>query len=349
MLWLVIISLIFLPLILISIASTTVLYYTNARQDTSIVPSTISIIGLSLVLLYAGLIPIDVFAAERVVHIGNFIRDLYYITVSALLVIVFGGVPFAYFYANAMRNYDSRSTCELISKACRHTTICLCLLMLLLLIAIVVHTVLAETTPTTYDTVGTMKRLFHSQETGHAVLNLTVGFLILMGTINLWIYTALGLAALPIVGCIKLGWTGVRDSCQPTSVEDELEKRKRANNMNTSRKEQERKTAYDELARQRIQTTRDRQNMYNKYGVTGRTKGGKMSKRARKKTAQLNQKQNYLTERLQKLEAESDRLARERGTTAGGGTHTTTCCRALWRIVLRIMIRGGYNCLKLPM
>ena len=369
--------LVLLPIALIISSSVVVLYYTDARA-TFILPTTVSIVGLSLVLLYAGLIPIDVFAAERVVHIGNFIRDLYYITVSCLMGFIFGAVPFAYFYTNAIElnqehesdvtSSTSRSssrntgTLQLVAQACRHTALCLGLLVLLLLIAIVMHTVLTETSPTTYDTVGTMKKLFHSSATGHAVLNLTVGFLILLGTINLWIYTALGLAALPIVGCLKLGWTGVRDSCHPTSLEEDiareqLEKNQEAHRV-ASQQEKERKNACDEIAKEREKTTKDRKYMYVKYGVTGRAKSGKsshhggMSKRAKQKSAQLEKKQSILSERLAKLEAESERIAREdsrTGSSSGGGGGSGGCCYCLWKLLVKHIIRGGYNCLKLPM
>ena len=116
-----------------------------------------------------------------------------------------------------------------------------------------------------YDTVGTMKRLFQSEHTGHAVLNLTTGFLILIGMINMWMYTSLGLAALPAVGCIKLGWTGVRDNCRPTSEDEEREKERENLHLHATKKERERKLAYDEIHRQRERTTKERKQLYVGY------------------------------------------------------------------------------------
>ena len=366
MLWLVTICLITLPIALILVSSAVVLYYTNSR-DTSILPTTVSIVGLSLVLLYAGLIPIDVFAAERVIHIGDFIRDLYYITVSTLLCVVFGAVPFAYFYSTATRRSEededeyldvneifsgpsdtsrdndvmARTTLVRLRIACRNTSMCLCLLVVFILIMVVLHTVLTESSPTTYDTVGTMKRLFHSAATGHAVLNLTIGVIILAGTLNLWVYTALGLAALPTVGCIKLGWTGVRDSCQSTSEEDEYERAEQIRRMNLTRTEKSRQSAYDEIHKQRSRNTRERQNLYDKYGVTGR-KGKKMPSRAKKKSERLEARQVYLSDRLAKLEAENERELRRKG------QQRPSCCHWCWKCVLRQIV-GSYNCIKLPM
>ena len=64
----------------------------------AMVPTAISVMGLSLVLFLPLIVPIDVFAAEREVRIGDFIRDLYYCTVAALLLFVFVLGPFAYFF-----------------------------------------------------------------------------------------------------------------------------------------------------------------------------------------------------------------------------------------------------------
>jgi len=165
MLWLVTLCLIALPAALIVVSSAVVLYYTD-RRETSVLSTTVSIIGLSLVLLYSGLIPIDVFAAERVVHIGHFIRDLYYITSAGLLGIVFVAVPFAYFYTssawfdvaeeeqrqlrgNGRHSNMPPTTGERLMTACRHTSLCMCLLLLLILVAVTVHIVLTESKPTT--------------------------------------------------------------------------------------------------------------------------------------------------------------------------------------------------------
>jgi hypothetical protein len=361
MLWLVTICLIALPSIIILVSSAIVLYFTNSRS-TSILPTTVSIIGVALVLLFGGLVGIDVFAAERVVHIGDFIRDLYYITVSGLLCIVFGAVPFAYFFSTASQHsededilaqtlgYDRSdvgrdgriTTGGRLRIACRNTTLCMCLLLLLLLVMFVLHTVLTEDAATisTYNTVGTMKKLFRSAATGHAVLNMTIGFLILLGTLNLWVYTALGLAALPAIGCIQLGWTGVRQSCQPTTREEELKQEEDERLRNASKEEKDRNSAYNELSRQRIKNTRERQGLYDKYGVTGR-KGKKMPKSMKSKSNRLEARQIYLSDRLKKLKRENDLEIKRRGGS------DITCCNWCWRCVLRQMM-GCYSCIKLP-
>ena len=84
---------------------------------------------------------------------------------------------------------------------------------------------------------------------------------------------------------------------------------------------------------------------YDKYGVTGR-RGKKVPSRAKQKSERLDAKQKYLSQRLSKLEAESERAMRlNEHEDASTGQR---CCRWCWRCVLRQVV-GGYNCIKLPM
>ena len=241
----------------------------------AMVPTTISVLGLSLVLFLPLIVPVDVFAAEREVHIGDFIRDLYYCTVAALLLFVLLLGPFAFFFhrqgepALPLKNDgistpDADSTWEQSRErdgksvddfkrqfqkipssldnsgggeeltfdpaptlfwracfACQQTWMCLCVMVGLVIGLIVLHASVKASQgqmegelsgggmSMAYDTVKSVKALFKSPETGTMALNLCVAGFVLLGMCGIIVYTALGLVALPIISCVRLGWQGI--------------------------------------------------------------------------------------------------------------------------------------------
>merc|ERR1711871_330016 len=183
---------------------------------------------------------------------------------------------------------------------------CLCVLVGLVVGLIVLHAGLESAdsgsnsgggTNVAYDTVKSVKALFRAPETGTMVLNLCVATVVLIGMCGVIVYTALGLVALPIISCVRLGWRGMRHGW----INAEAKREERADLDEAARwRERVRLEKIAEVEQQRALNTRQRRHLYSKYGVTSRL--GRMPKGAKKRSAELEARQVVLSRRLERLQ-----------------------------------------------
>ena len=347
----------------------------------SLIPTTIAIMGLSLVLFLPIIVPVDVFAAEREVRIGDFIRDLYFCTVAALYLFIFFLGPFAFFFyrggdslrqSNRQNEDGFRSGMEetdndcdeadgfnppppLVTRAClacRQTWMCVCVFSGLLVGAIVLHASVKASQEqhdgmfdgggmnVAYDTVNSIQKLFKSPDTGTFFLHILVAASVLIGMCGIIVYTALGFVSLPVIGCMRLGWRGMRAGLldQSSAQEDST----RLNEAALWR-ERIRLNSIAEVEAQRSANTRERRHLYSKYGITSRV--GRMPKGAKKRSAELEARQIALSERLERLQ--EDLVVHAVGIEYGIDSSPTRLVNCWFESVRRL--KGLYHALKIPL
>ena len=165
--WLAIaIVMVVLPIGLLGISLCVVRTLVNPRAEGGAGASATAVVCIALVLLFALLVPLDVFVADQAPDAGSAILMLYHFVFGSLLGLVFFALPFCYFFTQphdaetdpVADVYGPRSSELRMDKyfrsslvACRKTAGCLCLLMSLVVFAFILYALLGSTTKTEHQ------------------------------------------------------------------------------------------------------------------------------------------------------------------------------------------------------
>eukprot|EP00002_Diphylleia_rotans_P024302 TRINITY_DN4794_c0_g1_i5.p1 TRINITY_DN4794_c0_g1~~TRINITY_DN4794_c0_g1_i5.p1 ORF type:complete len:543 (+),score=104.36 TRINITY_DN4794_c0_g1_i5:97-1725(+) len=163
-------------------------------------------LGVALVLLCSGLIPVDIYiasithnsdgelqySADEIEGMQTVIRIVYYVLYSCILFVAFVLLPMAYFYHEEEDiGVTSR---ERLLASLKYTFLLLFILAIIMAIGIIVQ---IKQTPPTSDH-SWMDDIFKSEKVGEGALNFAIAAFAALGLTSFISYTSYGFAALPI-------------------------------------------------------------------------------------------------------------------------------------------------------
>ena len=101
--WLAIaVVLVLLPICLLGLSLGVVRFLVDPREPSGVGASAAAVVALALVLVFALLIPLDVFVADTMPEAGPAVLLLYHFVFALLLAMVFFVLPFCYFFAEPL-------------------------------------------------------------------------------------------------------------------------------------------------------------------------------------------------------------------------------------------------------
>jgi len=199
--------------------------YWQDKHDSEALPTFVTIIALSVTLFCVILIPIDIYNVSSMKDVnGNVIiaetematrnmafKIVYYILYSAILLLTFVVIPFAYFYYE--EDDDQAPLRVKIWGGCKYTLILIAIIVVLLLVGLFLTFAKPSDKPlTNQNAIEWAKDLVGGQNMVEAAISFAVACLTVVGFVIWLTYTAFGLSALPI-GMIK-GFRQVVDEAQ---------------------------------------------------------------------------------------------------------------------------------------
>jgi LMBR1 domain-containing protein 1 len=188
-----------------------VVKYYEDKHEAELLPTIVTVIGLSLTMFCIFLIPLDIYSVSSSVNSsgdsiinpevlklrGDVIRVLYYILYTSILVFAFIIIPFAYFYYE--ENDDRVTIKERVWGGCKYTIFLIIIMIILLVIGFILFLVKPGDKPTnTQNAKEWVQNLIKNQNIAELALSFSIACLTLIGYLCWITYTAYGLSIYPI-------------------------------------------------------------------------------------------------------------------------------------------------------
>eukprot|EP00753_Platysulcus_tardus_P010815 PLAT3072.1.p1 GENE.PLAT3072.1~~PLAT3072.1.p1 ORF type:complete len:536 (+),score=246.98 PLAT3072.1:26-1633(+) len=186
-----------IALVLVFMFSMLVIRFYVDPDDSSAFSSIVTGLSLTLALLCCAAVPLDIYATAQHHENAETIRHAYYALYGLWAIWVVCVVPFVHFYIEEGYSDDAHDCGERLANACKYTVGFLLMITVLCVIGLAVR-------PGHVSKAGEMaseqwiQNLFDIQHEGHSALIFTVAVLLSVGLLPWLLYTAYGLAMLPL-------------------------------------------------------------------------------------------------------------------------------------------------------
>eukprot|EP00658_Telonema_sp_P-2_P006678 TRINITY_DN12526_c0_g3_i3.p1 TRINITY_DN12526_c0_g3~~TRINITY_DN12526_c0_g3_i3.p1 ORF type:complete len:304 (-),score=58.09 TRINITY_DN12526_c0_g3_i3:19-930(-) len=165
-------------------------YYADPHQR-SLSVTVAAVAGLTLSVMSLLAIPVDVYGAADPGASQSAVKTFYYTIFSSSLISTFVLLPFALFYNEASVAEHDPSAGERACTAAKYTSMCVALLVALLVVGVYVE-------PSKHHQGAFTHRFLSTMEDTDRCLLFAIGAVGTIGLIGWIMYTAVGLAALPV-------------------------------------------------------------------------------------------------------------------------------------------------------
>lgn len=185
-----------------------VVRYYQDKRESELLPTIVTVLGLTLTLLCVFLIPVDIYNAsssanskgdpllthEQIIARGNTLRTIYYILYGLVLGFSFAVIPFAYFY---YEEHDENVTIgQKIWAGCKYTIFLIVIIAILLVVGLVIF--LVKKPSKEQSTKAWVQSLIDKENLPEATVSFMISSLTLLGYLIWLTYTAYGLSIFPI-------------------------------------------------------------------------------------------------------------------------------------------------------
>lgn len=186
--------------LIVALSYATIRYYADAHISHPL-STLVVLLSLLLSLCFIMLVPLDVFVLSYAPEDAALVRQLYYAALGAMALLALACVPFAYFFAeDLVGGEDEEPCCARLLRSVKYTVLTLLIVLALVAAGLLLGPGTHATVASKEDLLRWVNNLIDVQQgaMGERALVLVSGALIVLGLLNAVLYTAFGLAALPI-------------------------------------------------------------------------------------------------------------------------------------------------------